>query len=168
MPLALCASPIGHLQDGRRQALALDVDRGNDRFDLNHVRWSQLDIRSPEIFLDPVEPARAEDRHDEGRAGKQPGQSNLSRGCIPSPGNMRQQVYKGLIGDPCLCSEARRCGPEIAAAYRRRCIDLACEIARAERTPRHKTNAQFRAERITSASGSRVQSEYSLWMAVTG
>jgi hypothetical protein len=48
----------------RGVALALDCDCGRGAFDLGEIVHRQIDIRSGEVLLKPVQLCGAQDRHD--------------------------------------------------------------------------------------------------------
>src|SRR5262249_24473674 len=81
--------------------------------------------------------------HDPWFLREEPGEGKLCRRCALSPGNVRQQVDKCLIGLHRIRLESRQRTAEILRVERRLRAESARQEASAQRTERDKTDAKL-------------------------
>src|SRR5271166_2855625 len=125
----------------------LHVESCSGGIDLAHVLRSELDRRRGEVFVQPLHPARAGDRHDPGLLSQEPSDRDLSRRRIFLSGDALQQIDDGLVGLHRLRPEARELAAGVGFLECRAGIDLAREEALPERAPRNETDSEAFASR---------------------
>ena len=94
--------------------------------------------------------------------------SAICAGVAPLARRSAAAVDEGLVRFARFLREARQGSAEVGLVDAGVRVDRAGQEAGAERAPRNEADAQLLARGRISGSGSRVQSEYSLWIAVTG
>src|SRR5579875_2285410 len=128
------SSPLNH-----------DFRRGG--FDHAEIVRRQLDVNRSAVLLKASQLRCARDRNNPRLLCQQPGERNLSGGRLFLLGNLLKQVHERLVCLQCLRRKARQNTAEIGAVELGILVNFSGEVALAERTVRHKPDAELLAGR---------------------
>ncbi len=149
-------------------AVALHTDSGGESVEVGEVVGRERYGRRCRVLFDALGAAGSGDRNDPGLLCEQPTQGDLS-GCDAAPvGEGGDVVDERLVRGPVLFGEARDGAADVSSANVVSVLTL--PVKNPFPSGLKGTNPMPSSLRVgrTSASGSRVQREYSLWSAVTG
>ena len=137
--------------------------------DVTEIVRRKFDGDRPDVLLQAMQLRGAWNRDDPRLLSEQPRQRDLG-GCRLLPFcDAAEQIDQRLVRLEGLRREAREGAAEVGAVECRVLVDLAREEALAQRAVRERSRSRVPRGSVSLPSqGSLVQSEYSLWRAVTG
>jgi len=137
------SSPIRELQHGFGLSRPLYGDLGHRFIDFAKVVCGEREVRSPEVFLEAVEPLCAWNRDDPRFLREQPCEREVCRRRSLPRRDAFQHLNECQVGGARLRREPRGRVPKAAGIECRVRVDLAGQESRAERTPRDEADSEF-------------------------
>src|SRR5215218_5287575 len=104
---------------------------------------SELNLRSADVLVQPVELCRSWDWHDPGPLFQQPRKRDLRRSGLLAVCEGLQPLYEREVCLPVLLRESRNDVAEVSSVERRLVVDLAGEKPLTERAERHESDAEL-------------------------
>src|SRR5436305_5293967 len=135
-------SAVDHPLRALRVPVPLHRDLGRGAFDVAEIALGELDGGRRDVLLQAMQLRGAGDRHDPGLLGEEPGERDLGGRRALALRDAPEQVDQRPVRLPGLRGEAGDGVAEVGAVERGVLVDLAGEVALAQRAERNEADAE--------------------------